>query len=178
MPDENGTPPVDQDGQGEDSTPPAGGLDWESWIADQAPEVKAAHEAYIKGLRNTVEATRRDNKELREAVKQAARGADGEVKAQLDALSERLQEREREVAFLDEAVGQKARKPRALWVLAVADKAFDRYGKADWQYLRTTYGELFDSTPAPRGNAGAGAGAQPSGIADMERRLREAVGRG
>lgn len=178
MPDNQGLPLEGQDGQGEGSEPPAGGLDWDGWIADQDDEVKAAYEAHVTGLKHTVEATRKDNKELREAVKQAAQGADGELKAQLDALSGKLEEREREVAFIDQAVVQKCRKPRALWVLAVADQAFDRYGKPDWQHLRSTYGELFESAPAPRGNAGAGAGTPPAGGPDMEGLLRRAVGRG
>jgi hypothetical protein len=178
MPDIQGLPPTGQDGQGEGSEPPTGDLDWNGWIADQEPEVQAAFEAHVSGLKNTVEATRKDNKELREAVKLAAQGADGELKAQLDALSGKLEEREREVAFIDQAVVNGCRKPRALWVLAVADNAFDRYGKPDWQHLRSTYEELFAAAPAPRGNAGAGAGTAPPGGPDMESMLRRAAGRG
>jgi hypothetical protein len=178
MPDTTGLPPEGQDGQGDGAEPPAGNLDWEGWVADQDPEVQAAYETHIKGLKNTVEATREDNKALRQAVKEAAQGADGDTKAQLDALSEKLEEREREVNFIDQAVGMKCKKPRALWVLAVADKAFDRYGKPDWQHLRSTYEELFDTAPTPRGNAGAGAGAAPTGGDEMEMRLRRAAGRG
>lgn len=178
MPDNDGLPLNGQDGQGEGSAPPAGGLDWDGWIADQDDEVKAAFEAHVTGLKNTVEATRKDNKELREAVKQAAQGADGDLKAQLDALSEKLEVREREVAFIDQAVVNGCRKPRALWVLAMADNAFDRYGKPDWQHLRSTYEELFSTTPAPRGNAGAGAGTPPPGGPDIESILRKAAGRG
>lgn len=179
MPDNEGTLPQGQDGQGEGSESPAGGLDWEGWIADQDDEVKAAHEAYIRGLKNTVEATRGDNKKLREAVKEAAQGADGETKAQLDALGKKLEEREREVAFIDQAVVEGVQKPRALWVLAVADNAFDRYGKPDWQHLRSEYPMMFRTAQGPRGNAGAGAGTPPSGAPDMEALLRQkALGRG
>jgi hypothetical protein len=180
MPDNQGLPPDGQDGQdgSSDDGNAGAGFDYATWLEAQDEATAAGIEAHIGGLKRTVEATREDNKSLRQAVKDAAQGADGETKAQLDALGKKLEEREREVTFIDQAVAQKCRKPRALWVLAVADNAFDRYGKPDWQHLRSTYEELFETTPTPRGNAGAGAGTPPSGGPDMESLLRRAAGRG
>jgi len=167
-------------GNGQESSPE--GFDFEAWIAEQDEGVQAGVTGHIRGLKNTVDATRSEVKQLkeqREALEKLAAGAEGDMKTQLDSLSGKLQEREREVAFIDEAVGMRCTKPRALWVLAKADEAFDRYGKPDWNHLRQTYGEFFEGTLAPRGNAGAGTGgAPPSGGADMESLIRKAAGRG
>jgi hypothetical protein len=161
---------------GDDASSQGDAADWEE-VLEQLPDTaKASYEAHINGLKNTVSATREDNRKLRDEVKAAAAGAEGPLKDQLNALSERLQEREREVSFLDEAIGQKCRKPRALWVLAKADEAFDRYGRPDWNHLRSSYSELFDgSAPAPRGNAGAGTGGVPDAGPSMEDLLRKAA---
>jgi len=168
----------DQDGQDQGAEDQPNAIDFAAWIADQSTDVQQAFEGYESGLRNTVAATREDNKSLKEALKSASAQADGELKTQLDALSGKLEEREREVAFIDQAVEQGVEKPRALWVLAKAAEAFDRYGKPDWQHLRSEYPMMFRTAPAPRGNAGAGAGTQPPGRVDMEAQLRKAAGRG
>ena len=167
-----------QDGQGQGDQDQQDTIDFSAWMADQEPKVQQAFEGYESGLRNTVAATREDNKSLKEALKTASASADGELKTQLDALSGKLEEREREVAFIDQAVEQGVEKPRALWVLAKAAEAFDRYGKPDWQHLRSEYPMMFRTAPAPRGNAGSGAGTRPGGGPDMESMLRKAAGRG
>ena len=178
MPDDPNAQNGSQDGADQGDQDQQDPIDFSAWMAEQPEQVRQAFEGYESGLRNTVAATREDNKSLKEALKSASAQADGELKTQLDALSGKLEEREREVAFIDQAVEQNVEKPRALWVLAKAAEAFDRYGKPDWQHLRSEYPMMFRSQPAPRGNAGAGAGTSPRGGPDIESMLRKAAGRG
>lgn len=157
-------------------------LDWEARVAKLSAEDKASYEAHVKGLKNTVEATRVDNrtlKDAKESTQRAAEQATGELKVQLEALSKRLESAERENAFLAAAGVERVTNAHDLWVLAQADEAaFRRNGQPDWQHLRSSYSYLFESTTAPRGNAGAGTQGKPPGGPGMEALLRQAAGRG
>jgi hypothetical protein len=167
------------DAQGQEDS--LDGFDFDGWLSSQPEAIQAGVSGHIRGLKNTVEATRGEVKQLREqreSIEKLSAQAEGELKTQLDSLSGKLQEREREVAFTNESVAQGVTNPHALWVLAREAEAFDRYGKPDWTHLRQTYGEFFAGAPKPRGNAGAGTGSTPPVGQGMEDLLRKAAGRG
>lgn len=162
--------------QGEATTP-----SFETWYKTQAADVQGMVDDHVDGLRSALNTERNERKglekRLREIQKQADEG--GDVKVQLQQLSDEMSAATARAAFFEAAHAADVRNLRLAWLAAndagLVDK---RTGEVDFAALRKTAPELFVTKVPPPANAGSGA--RQDGVAKpgMNEFLRAATGRG
>jgi len=173
MPDEQ----TQETTQSTEQAPPAS---FDEWVKTQPPEVVALLDNHVTGLRNTVQATRRERddlaKQLREAAKNLEQGS--EARKALEAMTAQVEAAEVRAAFYEDAAKPEigCTNARLAYIAAQQDALIDSRGRTNWETLRQTYPELFRRA-APTTNAGAGtANAQPA-TGGMNAFIRRAAGR-
>ncbi len=145
-----------QQGQQNSETP----FTYDTWLAQQPEDVRTGIEAYISGLRNTVQATRQERDNLARQLRDAAKGATGEVKAQLDKLTTDLEAAQMRANFFEEAAKPDVgcTNPRLAFIAADQAGLIDKKGRVNWAEMRTQYPELFRQAGQQKGSADGGAG--------------------
>ena len=152
-------------------------IKFDEWIQAQDEPIKQAFEAHTTGLKNTVHATRQERDALAKEIKELSKKAevDSDMQKSLNELSSKLEITEKRATFAEEAVKPEigCTNPKAAWLVAVAQDAFDRKGNPDWNAIKNEAPELFGK-PAAKGNAGAGTGSTQtaSTMNDFIRRSR------
>lgn len=153
---------------------------YDSWFAQQSEDVRTGIEAHITGLRNTVQATRQERDSLAQQLRDAAKSATGEVKAQLDKLSADLEAAQMRADFFEEAARPDVgcTNPRLAYIAADQAGLIDKKGRVNWAEMRKQYPELFRQAGQQKGSAdgGAGSGNKPAGNS-MNDFIRKAAGR-
>lgn len=152
---------------------------FDEWIGQQDDQIKAMYESHIKGLRNTVSATRQERDDLAKQLKELAGKAEkgSELEKVLTENLQKLEIAERRAAFVEEAIKPEigCRNIKAAWLLASADNLFDRRGNPDWEAIKSAAPELFGKVTV---SANAGAGTDKSQTkSDMNAFIRAAAGR-
>lgn len=147
----------------DENTNGAGGntesVTFEQWIEKQSDDVKASYGEHVKGLKNTVSATRRERDELKnqlsDALKAAERGS--ELESKLNATIAQIEAATRRADFMEEAIRSDigCKNPKVAFALATAEGLFTKTGAADWQAIKAAAPELF-GTPGTKANGGSG----------------------
>lgn len=177
MPEQTTNTQTDQPKQTEPQEP----INFDDFLGGQDERVKAAYEAHVSGLKNTVKATREERDslaaQLREVAKKAEKGS--ELETQLNETLTRLEATEKRLSFLDEASKPEigCRNPKAAFALAQAGNLYDRQGRPDWTAIRAEAPELFGVKVADA-NAGSGTGTGMPPKQSMDALIRRAAGRG
>jgi hypothetical protein len=157
---------------------------WDEILEGLDDDAKAAFEEHVQGLKNAVAATRSERDALKGRVTEIETALGGEAPAELRQkvadLGQALTVAERRSTFAEQAAGPdvRCRNPRAAWLVAQAEGAFDDKGTPDWAKIQEAAPELFGSAQQP-GGAGAGAGTQnqPPGAKDVNSWIRQQAGR-
>ena len=155
---------------------------FDEWIQEQEAAVQTAYNEHVKGLRNTVQATRQERDGLSQqlAQLQAALGKNPEeAKRLIEQMTHDLETANRRAAFVEEAVRAEigCTNPKAAYAMALTDNLFDRRGNPDWTAIKSAAPELFGGRSGiPAGNAGAGTGQAPQ-AGGMNEYIRRAAGR-
>ncbi len=176
-------------GQGQSGTPgQAGGqqqaqgempLTFDGWLTGQDEQVKGLITGHIAGLKSALESEREQRRsfeaQLREAAKKAEKGS--EMEQRLSALADKAGQAERQAKFYEVASAIGVTNLKLAWVAAQDAKLIDGQGNVSTEALKAQFPELFKAPPAPKGNAGAGAGqtGQPS-KPDMNAYIRQQAG--
>ncbi len=155
---------------------------WETILATLPDEDRALYEQHTAGLRNTVQATRQERDTLKARVDALVSALDGKepaaVKQQLTELQTELATANLRATFYEEAgkpeIG--CRNAKLAFMVAQAEKLFDRRGNPDWPAIRAAAPELFGPA-VPPGNAGHGTGSAPPGRISMNEYIRQRAGR-
>ena len=153
---------------------------WDTWIADQAENVQRLYNSHIKGLKNTITATRgeRDTMagELREAAAKLDKGSEAETK--LTEMAGKFEAMEKRAIFAEEAMKPEigCTNSHAAYLVAQADNLFDRKGSPAWDAIKKAAPELFKAASA-NANAGSGTDQEPPATFDMNKAIRQATGR-
>jgi hypothetical protein len=150
-----GGKPNEQQGQTQTPAP----VDFEKFIKTQSPEIQAAFEGHVTGLRNTVDATRKErddfSKQLREAAKNLEKGS--KLETDLQDLATRLESANTKAAFYEDAPAHECRNPKIAFAVMKQFDLVTRSGDPDWKAIRDAAPEAFGKGTA---NANAGAGTQ------------------
>jgi hypothetical protein len=166
---QNQTPPVESGTstpaqQTQNQSQPAGGkpATWDEILGGLPPEQKAAYDEHVKGLKNSVEATRGERDALNAKLKSLSgkTGKDPEVlQKELAELSTQVDAANKRIAFLEEAgkPENECRNPNAAWAIAQSQGLFRANGSPDWKSIREVLPEIFGK-PVVNINAGTGAG--------------------
>jgi hypothetical protein len=169
------TPAAQEDGQ--QAQAPA---NFEEWLKSQPDAVQHLYNEHTTGLRNTVQATRRERDDLAKQVKEALTKAEkgSELEKSLSELSTKLELAERRASFAEEAARPEIGcvNSRLAWLVAVDSDLFTRNGQPDWAAIRAAAPELFAKRPASA-NGGDGTAAAPTSGPSMNAFIRAASGR-
>lgn len=153
-------------------------ITWEAFIGSQDETIQGLYNSDVSGLKNTITATRTERdqfaQELRDAAAKLEKGSDAEK--QLTELVSKLEVTEQRLKFAEEAPGKGCTNIKAAYLLAKADNLFDRKGGPDWVAIKEAAPELFKTTSTNSG-AGSGTGQQPATAFDMDKIIRQAVGK-
>jgi len=153
---------------------------FEGWLDTQDEPIINLYQEHIKGLKNTVSATRQERDDLAKQLKDLAGKADkgSEMEKALNENIQKLEIAERRARFIEDAIKPEigCRNPKAAWLLANADGLFDRKGSPDWAAIKDAAPEIFGK-PNASGNAGTGT-EKPPNKNDMNTFIRAAAGRG
>lgn len=165
------------DGQQQTQTPPAS---FDEWIKGQPAEVAALIDSHVTGLRNTVQATRRERDDLAKQLRDAAKGLEqgSEARKALEAMTAQVEAAEVRAAFYEDAAKPEigCTNARLAYIAAQQDALIDNRGRVNWESLRQTYPELFRRA-APTSNAGAGTQNTQPATGGMNEFIRRAAGR-
>jgi hypothetical protein len=186
QPAQGGTPGAQGAGGGQQSgqDQQSGGTPfvYDAWLAQQPDDVRAGLEAHTQGLRNTVQATRQERDDLARQLRDAAKGATGDTKAQLDKLMTDLEAANARADFYQEAGRPEIGCTNAGLAYIAAEQAglIDKRGRVNWAEMRKQYPELFRAAQQqpPAGHAGTGTGGTPPAQATMNDFIRRSAGRG
>lgn len=153
---------------------------WESILEGLPEDQRALYEGHTQGLRSALDSERQAHKDLERQVREAANKAKGDVKVELDRLTEQLEAANRQTDFYKEAGNPEigCSSPELAWMAAEKDGLFDRRGAVNWATLKQRYPVLFQQQQQPaRGNAGSGTQTPPTPAQDMNTFIRRAAGR-
>lgn len=158
----------------------AGAATFESWYKAQAADVQGMVDDHVDGLRSALNTERSERKAQEKRLKEIQKQADegGDVKVQLQQLSDEMSAATARAAFFEAAHAAEVRNLRLAWLAAndagLVDK---RTGAVDFAELRKAAPELFVTKVPPPANAGSGA--RQDGVAKpgMNEFLRAATGR-
>ena len=161
----------------ETSAPPAS---FDEWVKAQPPEIMSLIDGHIEGLKNTVQATRRERDDLAKQLREAAKGLEqgSDARKALETMTAQVEAAEVRAAFYEDAAKPEigCTNARLAYIAAQQDGLIDSRGRTNWEKLRQTYPELFRRA-APTTNAGAGtANAQPA-TGGMNAFIRRSAGR-
>ena len=153
-------------------------ITWEAFIGSQDETIQGLYRSDVEGLKNTVTATRKERDtmadELRDAAGKLEKGSDAETK--LTDMVTKLEATEKRLMFAETAPKQGCTNIKAAYLLAENDNLFDRKGNPDWVAIKEAGPELFRTTSANSG-AGSGTGQQIETAFDMDKIIRQAVGK-
>lgn len=178
MPEGDGTNQgQDGQGQGDGGTPAS----FEAWLTAQDETVKGLITSHTTGLKSALDSERESRKGLERQLREAAKKADAgsEAQKQLTEMADRLTGTERRIAAYDALSAAGCANLKLAWLAAQDAGLVDGQGSVSVERLKAQFPELFkQGTPAPRGNAGSGAGQGGAPKQDMNAFIRQAAGRG
>lgn len=163
------TPATPPDGAG---ATPAGAPDatsepsFDEWLAEQSEEIRTRFEGRIHALAQAYERTKEERNSLKKQLKEIGEKKDGDARADVQALTERLELSERRSEFVEAAVTAGCTNPRLAW-LAAQDE------QIDLAEVRKRYPELFRQRVAT--GAGAGTAQPPAPAQSMNDYIRAAA---
>jgi hypothetical protein len=127
------------------------------FIKAQPEKIQLLFESHEKGLKNTVEATRKErddlSKQLRDAAKNVEKGS--KLEAQLQELAGKLDNANARATFYEMAPLMECRNPKAAFAIMAELDLKTRSGEPDWKSIKEAAPELFGKAGATA-NAGAG----------------------
>lgn len=166
--------------QGEETEQPTQKVKWETWLGDQAAEVKAAYEEHVNGLKSALASERSERKSLADQLRKLSKSAEAgsELQTRLDETVGALEEAEAKAQFFEDAAPVVANL-RVAWVYAKSAGLVDKHGRVDMARLRVEAPQLFE-TPrkaAPPAHAGNSAKDAPPPQRNMNDFIRQSAGR-
>lgn len=155
---------------------------FDDWYQAAPEPVKALVDTNTRGLKAALDAERAERKaaekSLRDAAAKLAAGSDERKALETQAAS--LAETEKRADFYELAHAAGIADLRLAWLAVQNGQFFTRKGEPDIEALRAAHPALFNATPGatkpPAGNAGAGAGQQPTLATGMNNFIRAAAG--
>lgn len=172
----NGNGDNGDSGNGESGKDP---LVYETWVEEQAPEVKAMLGENVSGLKTALKSERTKAKglerELRDAAKKLEDGSD--ARNQLEAMADNFATAQQESSFYEAAHKAGVNNLKLLFVAAKEEELIRKDGGADFAELKNLFPQLFGPTKIPKGNAGDGSGDPPPGKTGMNAFIRTSAGR-
>lgn len=153
---------------------------FDAFMAKQPENVRKLYDGHITGLKNTVDATRKErddfSKQIKDLLPKVEKGSEAE-KTILDLQAKQLVSDKR-ANFMDEAIKPEigCSNLKAAWALAVADDLFDKRGNPDWAALKLAAPELFRGKKSPDGDGGNGSRGNNNTTVSMDDRIRLAAG--
>ncbi len=164
-----------QDGQQNQNNAP---VTFDSWITSQDEQVKTLVNGHITGLKSALDSEREARKsfetQLRDAAKKAEKGSESEQR--LTQMADQLAGAERQAKFYELANAAGVTNLRLAWIAAQEAKLIDGQGNVNIETMKGQFPELFKGPPAPKGNAGSGAGQVGSAAPNMNTFIRQAAG--
>lgn len=153
---------------------------FEGWYKALPADAQGLVDDHVDGLRSALNTERGERKSLEKRLKEIQKQADegGDVKAQLQQISDEMSAATARATFFEAAHAADVRNLRLAWLAANDAGLVDKKtGAVDFAELRKVAPELFATKTLPPANAGAGA--RQSGVAKpgMNDFLRAATGR-
>jgi hypothetical protein len=160
---------------GGDPSQRAGGLIYETWIAEQPETVRAMLDGQTSKLKSALTSERERSKglekDLRDAASKAEKGSEAEKR--LNQLADQVQAESKKSAFYESAVAAGVNNLKLAFLAATQDDLFKKDGSPDFDALKKSYPELFGTTQSN----GAGEGSNtPDGKFDMDAYIRNQLG--
>lgn len=154
---------------------------FDSWYKALPADAQGLIDDHVDGLRSALSTERGERKTLEKRLKEIQKQADegGDIKTQLQQLSDEMSAATARASFFEAAHAAEVRNLRLAWLAANDAGLVDqKTGVVDFAELRKVAPELFAGKPLPPANAGAGA--RQTGVAKpgMNDFLRAATGRG
>jgi hypothetical protein len=170
-----GEMPDPQQGEAEKQTT------FDGWYKALPADAQGLVDDHVDGLRSALNTERSERKSLEKRLKGIQKQADdgGDVKAQLQQLSDEMTAAAARASFFEAAHGAEVKNLRLAWLAANDAGLVDKQtGQVDFAELRKIAPELFAGKTLPPAHAGAGA--KQTGVAKpgMNDFLRAATGRG
>ena len=153
---------------------------FEAWLAANDPEgaVKALHDAEVGNLKKALQSERENNKKLSSSLRDAAKNAEGDLKAKLEALADERDAAVQRAEFYALAAAAGCTNIDAAYHIAKGEGAFDNHGRPNIEAVRAKVPELFGQQRAGTAKAGSGTGGTPRPTPSMNDLIRQAAGRG
>ena len=153
---------------------------FEGWYKALPADAQGLVDDHVDGLRSALNTERGERKSLEKRLKEIQKQADegGDVKAQLQQISDEMSAATARATFFEAAHAADVKNLRLAWLAANDAGLVDKKsGAVDFAELRKVAPELFATKTLPPANAGAGA--RQSGVAKpgMNDFLRAATGR-
>lgn len=154
---------------------------FEGWYKALPADVQGLVDDHVDGLRSALNTERGERKSLEKRLKEIQKQADegGDVKTQLQQLSDEMSAATARATFFEAAHAADVKNLRLAWLAANDAGLVDKKtGTVDFTELRKVAPELFVTKALPPAHAGSGA--RQSGVAKpgMNDFLRAATGRG
>lgn len=154
---------------------------WDAFLETLPTAAKDLHTAHESGLRNAVQATRQERDALKARLDAVIQGLDGKepatVRQELQEMRSGLETANARADFFEVAAKPEVgcRNPKLAWMVAQAEKLFDRRGNPDWAAIKQAAPELFGPA-VPSGHAGSGTGSTVQGKQSMDDIIRQRAG--
>jgi hypothetical protein len=152
-----------------------------TWLEanDKDGTVAQLHDAEVANLKKALQSERENAKKAGAQLREAAGKAEGDVKAQLNALADERDAAVRRAEFYAVAVAAGCTNVDAAYHVAQGEAAWDSKGRPNIEAVRAKVPELFGGGGAKPGavRAGQGTGGTPPQAASMNDLIRRAAGR-
>lgn len=162
---------------GSDPSQQAGGLIYETWIAEQPETVRSMLDGHTTKLKSALTSERERSKglekDLRDAASKAEKGSEAEKR--LNQLADQVQAESKKSAFYESAGAAGVNNLKLAYIAATQDDLFKKDGSPDFDALKKSYPELFGM---PQSNsAGEGENQTPGGKFSMDDYIRGQLAR-
>lgn len=173
-----GGTPNDNNGGG---TPQNQELTFDGWFAGQDDVVKGLLDAHTSGLKNALQAERKQRDDLAKALKDATKELEAgtEARTKLEGITAKLDELEAQNAVYEILTAAGVTNLKLGWMAVQSSGALDKRGNVNLETIKAEFPELFNKKhKLPPGNAGDGLNnSLPAAQAGMNAFIRTASGR-
>lgn len=167
--------PGETPGTGTGETPAADSPPkWDEWLPQQPEPVRSLIEQHTTGLKSALTSEREQRKQFEADLKKLSKGLEGDARAQLETIQQRLASESQRASFYESAAAAGVGDFKLAYIAARESGLLTDSGGCDFARLKEHHPFLFKTTPTTTpGHAGNGAnGAPPKPTQNMTEWVR------
>ncbi len=152
---------------------------WEEYLGTLDEPVQNLYDEHIRGLKNTVSATREERDSFKQRMTDLLESLDGkepqEVKQEVESLRNEYTVAQQKIDFLEEAPQHRCRNASVAFIAAKSQNLFKEDGSPDWEALKSFAPELF-GPGIPSAGQGKGTQNPPAAKVTANEWMRKSLG--